>query len=154
MEERFNFSRALIKLTGRAFLFTVAWIFIACRAIVASPGESWVACALVIAGIVTALNITGDKIVDAIATAIGNAKVNVDLSAGAGKSGASWTSGCVAPIPDLKVENAPTPDWTVKNPPIATYGAESVGNGRMSDEKIDRWAEVAQKELDIDKGKP
>jgi hypothetical protein len=76
-EQRFSFSRLFIKLTGRAFLFTAAWLFIAFWAVVYSPQEPWVSQALIIAGCVTGLNIMGDKAVDAIATAIGNVKVNI-----------------------------------------------------------------------------
>jgi hypothetical protein len=75
--QRFSWSRLFIKLTGRAFLFTVAWLFIACRGVMASPDASWVGHALIIAGCVTALNILGDKAIDAIAAAIGNVRVNI-----------------------------------------------------------------------------
>jgi hypothetical protein len=139
MTEKFSFNKALIKVTGRAFLLTAAWLFVACRAIIASPGESWVACALIIAGIVTALNITGDKIVDAIAAAIANARVNVDLRSGSGSyAGKTTTSGYVTPIPD----------WTAQNPPTATYQAESSGNGRLSEKEMETLLEA------VDKGAP
>jgi hypothetical protein len=80
--QRFSFSRLVIKLTGRAFLFTAAWLFIAFRAVVYSPQEPWVSHALIIAGCVTGLNIMGDKAIDAIATAIGNARINIGSKGG------------------------------------------------------------------------
>jgi hypothetical protein len=78
----FSFSHLLIKLTSRAFLFSVAWITIAFRAVISSPGEQWTNSAVLIAGAVTAVYVLGDKIIDAIATAVGNARINVDLSPG------------------------------------------------------------------------
>jgi hypothetical protein len=85
--QRFSLSRLLIKITGRAFLFTVAWLFIAFRAVVYSPEEPWVGSALLIAGCVTGLNIMGDKIVDAIATAIGNTKISLGSAKYSGPTG-------------------------------------------------------------------
>jgi hypothetical protein len=85
--QRFSFSRLLIKLTGRAFLFTAAWLFIAFRAVVHSPQEPWVGCALVIAGCVTGLNIMGDKVVDAIATAISKANISLGSAKYSGPGG-------------------------------------------------------------------
>jgi hypothetical protein len=85
--QRFSFSRLFIKLTGRAFLFTVAWLAIAFRAVVYSPKEPWVGHALIIAGCVTGINIMGDKLVDALATAIGNAKINLGSSRPMGYGG-------------------------------------------------------------------
>jgi hypothetical protein len=81
--ERFSLSRLFIKLTSRAFLFTAAWLFIAVRAAVYSPDAHWAPHALVIAGCVTGVNIMGDKIVDAIAAAIGNAKISLGARGGA-----------------------------------------------------------------------
>jgi hypothetical protein len=81
-EDRFSWSRLFIKLTGRAFLFTLAWLFIACHAIIASPKEPWVPYALIIAGCVTGLNILGDKAVDAIAAAISNAQIAIGSKGG------------------------------------------------------------------------
>jgi hypothetical protein len=75
----FKFEHLLIKLTSRAFLFSAAWIAIVFRAVVSSPGAAWTGNAVLIAGAVTTVYILGDKIIDAIATAVGNAKINVDI---------------------------------------------------------------------------
>jgi hypothetical protein len=76
-DRRFSLSHLIIKLTSRAFLFTVVWVFMACWTVVKASKAEWAPLVVIIAGVVTALNILGDKVVDAIATAIGNTKITI-----------------------------------------------------------------------------
>jgi hypothetical protein len=127
--DRFSANHLLVKLTSRAFLFSTAWIAIAFRAVVSSPGAPWTGDALVIAGIITALYILGDKIIDAIAAAVGNAKINVDIRPGSPQ----------IRQPPAETEWSAVSTWSpsqIRQPPAETVGS-AVSTWRPSKPKGD-----------------